>query len=152
MSNRAVYRLGWLATLPLLASGCAATGSGSSAERDITNVLGRQVTAWNTGDLDAFMEPYWHSPYLTFSSGGTITRGWQAMKRRYLKNYPTRDDMGTLSFSELEIQSTGADAAFVLGRWRLDFEQPVGGVFTLVLRRILGDWVIVHDNTWRDEP
>ncbi len=152
MSNRAVCGLGWLATLPLLAFGCAATGSGSSAERDITDVLGRQAKAWNAGDLDAFMKPYWHSPYLTFSSGGKITRGWESMKRRYLRSYPTRDDMGMLSFSELEIQAAGADAAVVLGRWRLDFEQPVGGVFTLVFRRILGEWVIVHDHTWRDEP
>ena len=152
MSHKAVCGLGCLATFMLFASGCVGKAGGSPYERAITNVLDRQAKAWNAGDIETFMKPYWKSPHLTFSSGGQITRGWESMRRRYLKAYPTADDMGVLTFSELEILPVATDGAVVLGRWRLDFEEPVGGVFTLVFRRILDDWVIVHDHTWRDGP
>src|SRR5262245_32515366 len=40
-------------------------------------VLNAQEDAWNRGDVDAFMQHYWKSDDLTFSSGGQTTRGWQ---------------------------------------------------------------------------
>jgi beta-aspartyl-peptidase (threonine type) len=101
------------------------------------------------------MEHYWKSDDLTFSSGGKTTRGWQATLDNYRKRYPTREAMGRVSFSELEITPLGSStdedgAAMVLGRWQLDGEsEPVGGNFTLVFRKIDGKWVIVHDHTSR---
>jgi hypothetical protein len=39
-----------------------------AADRDaISAVLKAQQTAWNRGDVDAFLKGYWHSPELTFS-------------------------------------------------------------------------------------
>jgi ketosteroid isomerase-like protein len=55
--------------------------------------------------------------------------------------------MGKLTFSDLEVYPLGRDAAYVLGRWHLDrVAGPIGGNFTLVLRREDG-WRIVHDHT-----
>lgn len=121
-------------------------------------MLYRQADAWNAGDLEAFMEPYWHSADLTFSAGGTVTRGWKHTLANYCRRYPTRADMGTLTFSHLEVTALGNDAALVLGRWHLNRDDPVGGAFSLVLRRIEGTdtagprWVIIHDHTSRDAP
>jgi beta-aspartyl-peptidase (threonine type) len=98
------------------------------------------------------MEPYWHSPDLTFSSGGKLTRGWQATLDGYRVRYPTRADMGRLTFSELEVIDLGPKAALVLGRWQLAREEPVGGLFSLALREDNGSWLIVHDHTSRTEP
>ena len=42
------------------------------AVREIRAVLDSQVGAWNRRDLEGFMQGYWHSPDLTFYSGGTI--------------------------------------------------------------------------------
>ena len=98
------------------------------------------------------MEPYWRSPDLTFSSGGKVTRGWQATLDSYRKRYPTREAMGHLTFGDLEITELGRGAALVLGRWQLDRNEPVGGAFSLVLRRKGSRWVIVHDHTSRDAP
>ena len=70
----------------------------------------------------------------------------------YYLRYPTREAMGRLTFSELEVTKLGDDAALVLGRWDLDRGDPVGGVFTLVLRRGSGRWVIIHDHTSRTPP
>ena len=119
----------------------------------IESVLWQQADAWNKGDIGAFMEHYWKSDELTFSSGGQTTRGWQATKDNYVRRYPTRDAMGQLTFSQLEITPLESTAALVLGQWRLARNQsPVGGNFSLVLRKINGRWLIIHDHTSRAEP
>lgn len=117
-------------------------------ETAIKTVLERQIGCWNAGDLDGFMEDYWESPELTFSSGGMVRRGIEATRDRYKKSYPDRKTMGRTTFSDLEVTPLGDEAAMVLGKWRLDRdEEPIGGVFTLVFRKIDGRWVIIHDHT-----
>jgi beta-aspartyl-peptidase (threonine type) len=115
----------------------------------ITALLREQVAAWNAGDIDAFMKPYWKSDQLTFSSGGTTTRGYNATLARYKHRYPTVAEMGTLDFSELDFLTLGAEAIQVLGTWHLvdSHGEPVGGRFTLVFRRLEDGWKIVHDHT-----
>ena len=128
-------------------------GSGekdAAAGSEIKAVFRAQVDAWNRGDVDAFMEHYWKSDELTFSSRGRTTRGWQATLDGYRKRYPTREKMGRLTLDGLEITPLGDAAALVLGEWKLDrASEPIGGNFTLVLRKIDGRWVIVHDHTSR---
>jgi beta-aspartyl-peptidase (threonine type) len=115
----------------------------------IKMMLDHQATAWNRGDIDAFMSAYWRSPDLTFASGGDVTRGFDETLQRYRNKYPTPEAMGRLTFSDLEIQMLGRDRAMVLGRWHLDRKEPVGGLFTLVMRRERGRWIIMHDHTSR---
>ena len=116
----------------------------------IEAVLAAQAEAWNRGDIEGFMKYYWNSDELTFSSGGETTRGWTSTRDRYRKRYPTREQMGQLRFSQLETTLLGDSAALVLGRWRLNREMsPVAGNFSLVLRRIDGQWLIIHDHTLR---
>jgi ketosteroid isomerase-like protein len=117
----------------------------------IEAVLYDQADAWNRGDIDAFMQGYWKSEKLSFSSGGKVARGWQATKDGYKKRYPTRDAMGTLRFSQLEISPIGEAGALVLGTWHLERGEPVGGNFSLVMRKIDGKWLIIHDHTSRAE-
>lgn len=119
------------------------------SQKDVRGVLDAQVEAWNRGDLDAFMEGYWQSEGLTFFSGAARTAGYDGTLARYQKMY--QDDgqpMGQLSFRELEIAELGPDAAFVRGEWHLvRGTETLGGLFTLIFRRIEGAWKIVHDHT-----
>lgn len=131
-------------------SGCVSMGGAGPAARAIPALLDEQARAWNEGDTSRFMQAYWKSPQLTFSSGGKVTRGWQATLDNYRRRYPTREDMGHLTFGDLEVFPLGAAAALVLGRWKLERTEPVGGNFTLVLRLQGGRWVIIHDHTSRD--
>jgi ketosteroid isomerase-like protein len=114
----------------------------------ITKVLEAQQKAWNQGNVDAFLEGYWHSPDLTFSGSSGITRGWDGVLARYKKNYPDRAAMGQLDFSNLETHFLGKDAALVLGHWHLSRAQgDIGGVFSLVWQRLPEGWRIIHDHT-----
>ena len=152
MSGRITRFLSYASVLLIPVCGCASTGTTAPRDDMIRQVLDRQARAWNAGDIDAFMDPYWHSPDLTFSAGGKLTRGWQETLDRYRVRYPTPEDMGRLTFSELEVIDLGPRAALVLGRWQLERDEPVGGLFSLVMRKDEDRWVIVHDHTSRTEP
>ena len=127
----------------------AKPADGRDADRQaISAVLNAQQTAWNRGDVDAFLVGYWHSPELTFSGSSGVARGWDGVLTRYKKNYPDRAAMGQLDFSDLEFRFLGPDAALVLGRWHLKREtDDLGGVFTLVWQRFPEGWKIIHDHT-----
>jgi beta-aspartyl-peptidase (threonine type) len=127
----------------------ATPADGRGADREaIHAVLEAQQTAWNRGDVDAFLVGYWRSPELTFSGSSGVARGWDGVLARYKKNYPDRGAMGQLDFSELEFRFLGSEAALVLGRWHLKREKDdVGGVFTLVWQRFPDGWKIIHDHT-----
>ena len=155
MMKKSLFLRGWAVLLAGL-SGCIVQVKSFHTEMDwapidtagrIQNILGRQADDWNRGDIESFMQAYWKSPDLTFSSVGRITRGWHQTLENYHKRYPSRKAMGHLDFSDLEITPMGDDAALVLGRWHVEREKPIGGAFTLIFRRFRGRWVIVHDHT-----
>lgn len=125
-----------------------------STKAAIAGVLDTQVEAWNRGDLETFMEGYWNSPDLVFTSGGRVQRGWQTTLDRYRAAYGERTEtMGRLMFTDLEVNELERESAWVLGRWRLETDaEPRGGVFSLVFRRIDGRWLIVHDHTTESKP
>jgi len=119
-----------------------------TAQAQIEAVLHAQQDAWNRGDVDVFLEGYWHSPDLTFSGSGGVARGWDGVRERYHKSYPDRAAMGHLTFSGLEFRELGPKAFLVLGNWHLDRASgPIGGVFTLVFQRFPEGWKIIHDHT-----
>ena len=125
-------------------------GAAADPRPAIQKVLDDQVAAWNRGDIEAFMDGYWESPDLVFTSGGNVQRGWQTTLDRYRATYGNSPEtMGRLSFSDLEIHPLGDEAAWALGRWHLDDAggKAMGGVFSLVFRRVDGRWLIVHDHT-----
>ena len=128
-------------TAPVPASRDAAAG-------DIRAILQSQQAAWNAGDIEDFMQGYWQSPDLRFASGGNVVRGYQPTLERYQRNYSSRGQMGTLGFEDLEVEMLSPDAAVVHGAWKLmrDGDTP-GGLFTLIVRRIDGQWKIVSDTT-----
>jgi len=130
-----------LVALPLL---------GASPEHEIRAVLDEQVAAWNRGDIPAFMDGYEKSDATTFVSA-TVTKGHAQVLASYLKRYPSRERMGTLRFSDLEIRRLGTEYASVIGRFHLDRSAETGGeaagIFTLLFRKTAQDWRIILDHT-----
>ncbi len=140
--------LAWMITALLLGSTNGWAQISDDVESTIRARLEGQVASWNQGDIDGFMSVYWKSGELSFSSGGRVVRGWQATCDGYKQRYPNRQAMGRLSFSNLEVMPLGDSAALVLGEWKLtrQDDEPAG-VFSLVFRKVDGQWVIVHDHT-----
>jgi ketosteroid isomerase-like protein len=114
----------------------------------ILDVLKRQQTNWNTGNIEAFMQDYWKSDSLLFVGKSAPTYGWRATFDNYKRGYPDKAAMGILSFDIMQVRVLDATNAFVLGAWHLKREKDApGGYFTLWFRKINGEWKIVVDHT-----
>lgn len=162
-----------LSTSSLTLGGCAANDA--RLQRELTAILDDQASAWNRGDIDAFLRHYWRSDELTFSSGGRTETGWDATRERYRTRYPTPERMGRLTFEIDRVRSLGDRAALLLGRWQLERRaeathsaakragterdalaapgaqrsptEVLGGNFSLVFQRFFDGWKIIHDHT-----
>ena len=120
----------------------------SADEAAIRTLLAGQQDSWNSGDIDGFMTGYHRSDSMQFVGRDRIHFGWQTTLDNYKRNYPDTVVMGKLKFEVLRINPLSADAAFLTGTYHL--KRTIGdasGIFTLVLRRIDGAWVIVYDHT-----
>jgi ketosteroid isomerase-like protein len=125
----------------------------TTPEADLKSVLTTQSAAWNRGDLDGFLAPYWHSEELSFFSNGTATKGFAATAERYRKRYGTaKETMGHLDFDNLQVTMLGPEGAAIRGRFKLQMKDSnPTGIFTLLLRKIDGKWTIIHDHTSTDK-
>jgi uncharacterized protein (TIGR02246 family) len=144
------YRIVLAASLLLLLGLTSASAQTKTAKdaKAIQAVLDAQVAAWNRGDIEAFMDGYERSEKTVFVGGDNVTRGWQTVLDRYKRNYDTREKMGTLKFSDLEVMPLGNDSALVLMRWHLQrAKDEPHGRSTLIMRRTKKGWKIVHDHS-----
>jgi len=144
------YRIVLATSLLFLLGVTLASGQTKAAKdaKAIQAVLDAQVAAWNRGDIEAFMDGYERSEKTVFVGGDNVTRGWQTVLDRYKRNYDTREKMGTLKFSDLEIAPLGNDSALVLMRWHLQrAKDEPHGRSTLIMRRTKQGWKIIHDHS-----
>lgn len=111
-------------------------------------VLIKQQHDWNAGNLESFMNGYWKSDSLVFTGRSGVTRGWDTVMANYRRNYPSVQEMGRLSFTVLHLQVFANQTAVLVGQWKLKRENDEpGGYFTLLWRKINGNWVIIADHT-----
>jgi uncharacterized protein (TIGR02246 family) len=134
-----------------------APAQGKDEAAAIRSVLDAQVAAWNRADIPAFMSSYEDSPDTTFVGATSVSKGFQTILERYRKNYANKDQMGTLTFSDLDVRllpnSTGlTEFAVVTGKFHLDrmakgVATKDDGIFSLVWRKGSGGWKILLDHT-----
>ena len=48
----------------------------AKSEVEIRRILAAQTDAWNTANLDGFMNGYWQSDSLTFIGSSGLNKGW----------------------------------------------------------------------------
>jgi hypothetical protein len=114
---------------------------------EIRSILHEQQRSWNEGSLEGFMAFYWNSKEFTFQSGKKRLLGWDELHVMYQTNY-SGEKRGVLLFDDLTVNVLSADAAYVIGRWRVERPDEVkGGLFTLIFRRLDEGWRIVHDHS-----
>jgi hypothetical protein len=133
--------------LLLIFSGCSSKFDPALEEKAIRLVLQQQEMDWNAGNIEGFMESYWKSDSLMFI-GSAVTKGWDATLERYRKSYPDKEAMGTLDFTFYDFKFIDSKSCLVTGKYHLKrtADEPTG-MFTLVLKKVGGDWVIIYDHT-----
>lgn len=117
-------------------------------ETAIRNLLWQQTISWNNGNIEGFMQTYWKSDSLMFIGKSGITWGWQNTLNNYKKGYPDTTAMGKLAFNIIQVKALSAEAYFVVGKWMLKRTAgDLSGHYTLLLRKINGQWKIVADHS-----
>lgn len=114
----------------------------------IKAVLHQQAKDWSNASIEDFMEGYDNTPNLLFVGKSGITKGWQETLDRYKTGYPTTDHTGELKFDILEVQPINRDAYLLVGEFHLI--RNVGkadGIFTLVFKKVEGQWKVISDHT-----
>ena len=146
-----------LMVLLLIAMGVVAYAQTSGGdEGEIRAAFVAQVAAWNRADIPAFMESYENSPETTFV-GTTVRKGYGPILERYKQAYSTPEQMGTLTFSNVEVRllpgSCGkVEYAVVTGNFHLERAakgeaKKDDGIFSLVWHKGPEGWKIVLDHT-----
>jgi uncharacterized protein (TIGR02246 family) len=132
---------------------CFCQRSVSSDEVAIRASFDKQATDWNRGDLDTFATAYKNSPDILFI-GSKISRGYERMVERYKTVFSTREKMGRLSFSEVEVQPLDERFATATGRFHLARTAAGGGDasghYILVFEKTPEGWKIIRDVTIAD--
>ena len=114
----------------------------------ILNVLETQRIAWNNFDIDEFMQGYLKSDKLVFSGSSGPIYGWDFVKDRYLNTYSSNELMGYLDFEINDLFLITKKVAILLGRFNIKRDnENLSGYFTLVFKKIKGNWYIVSDHT-----
>lgn len=120
----------------------------SRAERTIRSILDQQTTAWNRGDLEAFMKGYWKSDSLMYIGKSGVTYGYDRTLDSYRRNYGDTARMGKLKFDLVQVKRLSHRYYYVVGKWSLKRSAgDVGGHYTLLIKKINGAWVIVSDHS-----
>ena len=115
----------------------------------IKNILSSQKECWNNGDIDGFMQGYWNSEKLIFTSlSHKPAYGWKNTLERYKNSYPTKSSMGELRFEILDLKLISKTTATLKGKWELIREKDhPNGLFWLDIEKFDRNWLITKDST-----
>jgi ketosteroid isomerase-like protein len=108
-------------------------------------------------DVNAVTSVYWNSPQLVlFNYNGTVTKGWEQMRRNRESSYPELKDV-KIAITERRVQMLGRDGAVVTCLWTQSqtyrgTPETASGRMTLVFRRTGSAWKAVHLHTSPDAP
>jgi ketosteroid isomerase-like protein len=108
-------------------------------------------------NVDMVTSGYWNSSTLVlFNYNGTVTKGWDQMRKNREASYPEIKDV-KLDVRDKHVQMLGRDGAVVTCLWTQSQTyngQPdtASGRMTLVFKRVGTEWKAVHLHTSPDNP
>jgi hypothetical protein len=117
----------------------------------------RLLNGIRKADVKAVSGVYWNSPSLIlFNNNGTVTRGWEQMRKNRESSYPDIEDV-KLDVRDLAVTMLGRGGALVTCLWTQsqtykDVPETATGRMTLVFKRVGRDWQAVHLHTSPDKP
>jgi len=113
----------------------------------ILSTVHHMEEAWNRGDFRGYMAGF-KNPDVVFVSGGKIQDRWQGTLDHYVRDYGgSVERRGTLHFYDMKVDVMSADAAMLIGHYRLTRGKRVTeGVNTRLFRKIGGRWLITMNH------
>ncbi len=110
-------------------------------------ILDHGAMAWNAGNLVHFMDDY--ALDATFVTAQGLVHGREAIQARYAPRFRAGAVRDSLWFTGLEVRTAGPDAIQAVAWWNLGRGAAVTarGPTSLLLRRVNGRWLIVHDHS-----
>ena len=117
----------------------------------------RIIEGVRRANVDMATNGYWNSSALIlFNYNGTLTRGWEQMRKNREASYPEMKDV-KLEIRDRNVVMLGRDGAIVTCLWTQNQTfrgQPdsASGRMTLVFKRVGTEWKAVHLHTSPDNP
>jgi uncharacterized protein (TIGR02246 family) len=124
--------------------------SRASMRPGIEAALAASNAGWNAGDLDRFVAIYLDSARTTFATPKQYLHGRAEIRAHYAAHYfrpgVTRD---SLRLEIVQVDSLGPDVANVAAFYILfrGDSTTARGPTSLLMQRIHGTWMIVHDHS-----
>jgi len=117
---------------------------------EAVKVVVAQEAAWNNGDLDGFLARFKDDPG-TEAVLGTPAKGLANIRSAFHTNYPNRESMGLIGYSDVEARELGENYALATGKYHLERSKkaggPADGTFTEVLEKTPKGWQIIFSET-----
>lgn len=142
--------------LVLCAAAAASAQSGdplftaSREQLDVVKIVLQQQDAWNKGDLDAYLSHY-KDGQDTQAVLATLVRGIDNIRNAYKANFPSKDSMGAIEDSEVEVRALGETYALATGKYHLSRSRKLGGdvngTFTEVFEKTQAGWKIIFSES-----
>lgn len=116
--------------------------------KDLASVMNSMTAIWNKGDLKSFLSFYKNDDSTIYVSS-TILAGYKNIAKRYITHYPTKQSMGKLAISNLQIKLLPPSYAMTIGNWKLEREgmSNAEGVFSVLCEKTSEGWKIIVDHT-----
>lgn len=144
------------------ASPSPATGGGRTAptvgpSAAVLSAFDKIIDGIRRSNVDLYTSGYWNSSALIlFNYNGTITKGWDQLKKNRESSFPQSKDV-KLDIRDRHVTMLGRDGAVVSCLWSQSQTfngQPdtASGRMTLVFKRVGLEWKAVHLHTSPDKP
>jgi ketosteroid isomerase-like protein len=108
-------------------------------------------------DVNEVMSVYWNSSQLNlFNYNGTVTKGWQQVRKNRESSYPEIKDV-KLDVRDISVTMLGRDGAIVTCLWTQSQNykgtpETVTGRMTLAFKRVGTAWKAIHLHSSPDNP
>lgn len=117
---------------------------------DVVKIILAQQAAWNNGDLDGYLSHYKDSPD-TQAVLANLVRGIDNIRSAYKQNFPSKDAMGSIEDTDIDVKALGDNYALATGRYHLNRPKKSGGAiegtFMELFEKTQAGWQIIFSQS-----
>ncbi len=140
----------FLVTLPAVSQKEDPLFTATRQQLDVVKIVLAQEGAWNKGDLDGYLSHYKDAPD-TQAVLANLVRGVDNIRSAYKQNFPSKDSMGTIEDTDIEVKALGDDYALATGKYHLNRSKKSGGstegTFMELFEKTKAGWQIIFSQS-----